>query len=218
MIAHLLQTKQYPSNRTSKRNAHARRRTRAQNLPRLGGIPPILVEKSRNNVARTHGIMHARPLLAHRQARRNRQRQPNTLDKQRRRAQKPLHHEPRNDALHLRDARARGIRRKALDEAGSGKGKRSAKQNIQDVVEWAESAPALPLGAAALGTPAAEVLVEIKGRGAVPQFDVAEPLGHDVEEGSVEPDGGAHEGDDNPRLACVVGFCDFAPPFAAATA
>jgi len=161
--------------------------------------------------------MHTRPLLAHTQSTRNRKRQPNALNKQRREPQKPLHHKPRNDALHLTDPTARRIRRKALDQPRSREAEHARERNVHQVTERPEpAAPALPLGTPGLGAPAAEALVEVEGRGAVAQLDVGQPLGDDVEERSVEADGAADEGHDDPGLAGVVCFCYFAPPDALA--
>lgn len=111
-----LQRKQHPSNRTAKSHRHPRRRTRTQNLPRLGRIPSVLAKEPANHIPRAHRIVHTRPLLPDTQPRRNRQRQPNRLDQQRLPAQKPLHDEPRNDAFNLRDSRAGRVRREFLDE------------------------------------------------------------------------------------------------------
>jgi hypothetical protein len=55
-------------------------------------------------------------------------------------------------------------------------------------------------------TPAAEVLVQVKGGLAVAELDVGQPLGSDVDEAGVEPDGSAYYGDDDPALCSIVGF------------
>ena len=163
--------------------------------------------------------MHARPLLSHAQPTRNRQRQPNTLDKQRRRAQKPLHHKPSNDALHLANAAARRIRRKALDQPRRRGTKHAGKHNVHDVTQRPEPpTPPLPLGTPAVRAPAAERLVEVERPTAVPQLDVAEPLGHDVQKRSVQPDRRAHKRHHDPRLARVVRLGDFGSPHASAAA
>lgn len=104
MIAHLLKTEQHAADGTSKRNADARGRARAQNLPCLCRVASVLVEQSTDDIARAHGIVHAGPLLADTESACNGQRQPNALDEERCRAQKPLHHKPGNDTLHLADA------------------------------------------------------------------------------------------------------------------
>ena len=72
LIAHLFQAEQYASNGTSKCHADTCRRTRTQDLPSLGRIPPVLVEEPTNHISRADSIVHAGSLLANRQARANR--------------------------------------------------------------------------------------------------------------------------------------------------
>jgi hypothetical protein len=213
IIRHLLKTEQHAPNRTPKRDAHARRRARTQYLARLRRVPPILVEEPANHIPGAHRIMHARALLAHTQSTRNCERQPNAFDKQRREPQEALHDEPRDDALHLADAAARRIRRKALDQARGREGEHPREGNVDEVAERPEPrAPALPLGAPGLGAPAAEALVEVEGRGAVAQFNIGQPFGHDVEERGVEADGRPDERDYDPCLAGIIRLCYFGSP------
>lgn len=218
VIAHLLETEQHASNGTAKGNTNACSRTRAQNLPRLGGIAPVLVEEAADDVARTHGIVHAGPFLANAEAARNRQRQADALDEERGGAEEALHDESGDDALHLADARAGGVRGKALDQRGGGEGEQGGEEHVQDVVDGRQGAPALPLGAAGVGAPAAEALVEVEGGGAVAELDVRQPLGDDVEHGGVEANGGADQRHHDPRLAGIVGLGDLAAPLAPASA
>ena len=204
MIAHLLETEQHTPDRTAERHAHARSRTGTQDLPRLRRVSSILVEEPTYHIPRTHSVVHAGPLLAHTQPTRNRQRQPNALNHQRRRAQKPLHDEPRDDALHLANPTTRRIRRKALDQRGRRARKQRREEHIQHVIHGPKPAPPLPLCTPALRAPAAETLIQIKRRLAVPQLDIAQPLRDDVEKRSVEPYRRADERDYNPRLPRII--------------
>jgi hypothetical protein len=163
--------------------------------------------------------MYTGPLLTYTQPTCNRQGQSDTLNEQCRKSQEPFHHEPRNNALHLTNPTARRIRRKTLDQACSRETKHACEYDVQQVVQRPEAAtPALPLGTSALGAPTAETLVEIECSRTVPQFDVAQPLGHDVEESGVQADRCADKRNYNPRLACIVCFGDLASPDTVASA
>lgn len=151
--------------------------------------------------------MHTRALLAHTQSTRNRQRQPNTLNPQRRGAKKPLHHKPRNNALHLTNPTPRRIRRETLNQARSREAKQRRKPNIQHITNRPEvAAPRLPLRTPGLATPAAKRLVQVERRRAVAQFDIRQPLRHDIEDRGVEPYRRAHQRDDDPRLSRIIRF------------
>lgn len=54
--------------------------------------------------------------------------------------------------------------------------------------------------------PAAKVLVQVEAGGAVAKLDVGQPLGDDVEKGSVQANGGADDGHDNPALSGIIGL------------
>lgn len=69
----------------------------------------------------------------------------------------------------------------------------------------------LPLRASALGAPAAEALVEVEGSRAVAQLDIAQPLSHDIQERSIQPDSSTHQRDYYPRLARIVRLCNRPP-------
>lgn len=101
--------------------------------------------------------------------------------------------------------------------------------HVEYVIQWLEASPPMPVGAAyqcfsacshrvwrilptVVLPPAAEVLVEIKSRLAVPQLDVRQPLRHYIEESSVETDGGADERHDDPALGGVVRLPKPMPP------
>lgn len=48
----------------------------------------------------------------------------------------------------------------------------------------------------------------------MPQLDVRQPLGHDVEERSIQPNCGPDQRDHNPRLARIVRLGNLTTPFA----
>lgn len=54
--------------------------------------------------------------------------------------------------------------------------------------------------------PAAELLVEVKGRGAITRLHITQPFGNDIEKRGIESDGSTYKRDDNPTLSGVVGF------------
>lgn len=60
--------------------------------------------------------------------------------------------------------------------------------------------------------PATEVLVEVEGGCAITHLDIRQPLGDDVQEGGVEPNGGADDGDDDPSLRGLVEVICFMSP------
>ncbi len=70
----------------------------------------------------------------------------------------------------------------------------------------------MPLGTPVILAPAAELLVEVEGCCTVTRLSVCEPFGYDVEERSIETDGGAYESDDDPSLGRVVGFPELVSP------
>lgn len=67
-------------------------------------------------------------------------------------------------------------------------------------------------GIAGILAPAAEILVQIKGCSAVPEFDVGQPLGDDVEKGCIQSYSCSDKCDNDPRLACVVRISEFPSP------
>ena len=70
----------------------------------------------------------------------------------------------------------------------------------------------MPLVASILFTPAAEVLIEIEGRGTVTQFDVRQPLRDYVEKSRIQSDGGTDQCDNDPCLTSLVGFSECLRP------
>lgn len=52
--------------------------------------------------------------------------------------------------------------------------------------------------------PAAEVLVQVEGRRAMPQLDVGKPFGDDAQQSRVEPDGSTNKRDDDPALGSII--------------
>lgn len=62
----------------------------------------------------------------------------------------------------------------------------------------------MPLSAAVIFAPAAEVLVEIECGGAVSHLDVRQPFRDDVQEGCIQADGDPDDGDDDPALRGLV--------------
>lgn len=70
----------------------------------------------------------------------------------------------------------------------------------------------MPLRAAVVLAPAAEVLVEIECGGAVSHLDVSQPFRDDVQQGCVQADGSADDGDDDPALRGLVEGKEPVPP------
>lgn len=62
----------------------------------------------------------------------------------------------------------------------------------------------MPMVAPVVLAPAAEVLVQVEGGGAVAHLDIGQPLGDDIQEGGVHPDGCPYQGDDDPALGGIV--------------
>lgn len=83
---------------------------------------------------------------------------------------------------------------------------------VDEVVDGLESGPTMPLGAAVVLAPAAEVLVEIECSGAVSHLDVSQPFRDDVQEGCVEADGSPDDGDNDPALRGLVQDKEPVPP------
>lgn len=218
VVTHLLETEQHASNWTAKRHSNARSRTRAQNLPRLRRVATILVEEPAYDIACANGIVHTRTLLSHTETTRNGQRQPNTLDEQRRSPKKPLHHKPSNDTLHLTDPTARSIRREALNQRSSRQREKRRKPHIQHVVHRPNPAPALPLSAPSLSAPAAKRLIQVKRRTAMAQLNIAQPLRHDIQKRSIQPNRRPHKRNYNPRLTRIIRLGNLPPPLAPAAA
>lgn len=79
-----------------------------------------------------------------------------------------------------------------------------SEDNVDEIVDRLESGPTMPLGAAVVLAPAAEVLVEIECSGAVPHLNVSQPFRDDVQEGCVEADGSPDDGDYDPALRSLV--------------
>lgn len=62
----------------------------------------------------------------------------------------------------------------------------------------------MPISAAVIFSHAAEVLVQIKGRCAVSEFDVGQPLRHNIEKGGIQTNRCADDRHNNPALRSVV--------------
>jgi len=63
-----------------------------------------------------------------------------------------------------------------------------------------------------LCTPATEVFIQIEGRLAVPQLDVGQPFGDNVQARCDEPNRCAHKRDHDPSLSCIVRLIQAPPP------
>lgn len=50
------------------------------------------------------------------------------------------------------------------------------------------------------------------------QLDVAQPLSHDIQAGSIESNRRSHQRNDNPSLTCIVHFCNLSSPLASSAA
>ena len=61
-------------------------------------------------------------------------------------------------------------------------------------------------------SPAAKVLVQIKGCSAVTQLHIREPLCDYVEKGCIQANSSPYKSDDNPGLPCIIGVSKFPPP------
>jgi hypothetical protein len=53
-------------------------------------------------------------------------------------------------------------------------------------------------------SPTAEVLVQVEAGFAISNFEISQPFGNDVEQGRIQSDGRADEGDDNPSLRRII--------------
>jgi hypothetical protein len=63
---------------------------------------------------------------------------------------------------------------------------------VNQIVERLEARPALPMVASTIFAPAAELLVQIESGGAVAHLHIGEPLSDNIQESSVQTDGGTY--------------------------
>ncbi|KAI6759707.1 hypothetical protein HG530_010387 [Fusarium avenaceum] len=68
LIRHLLEREEHAANRTAKSDCDTRSSRSAQKLPRLGSVALILVEESRDDISRAHGVVHTGAFFADRKA------------------------------------------------------------------------------------------------------------------------------------------------------
>jgi hypothetical protein len=53
-------------------------------------------------------------------------------------------------------------------------------------------------------TPAAKLLIQVKRRRAMPQLNVGQPLGNNVQKGGIQANRCANDSDDDPALRSVI--------------